>query len=270
MPEHVSALLIDAPVDRHFAQLHRDEEQRTAAVTLYLETGLRRGAGVVMLASDANTGTYMDRLAAAGLDPERRRRSGQLVVLDAETALARFMRGSTPDWLDFRRVVGGALESVQLFGGINTRAYGEMVDILWRKGETAAAVRLEHYWNDLARLHPFSLFCTYAIDHEDGAAYRSPLEEIGHVHTDVIETEDDVNFREAVDAASLDIFGIPLCELMGKSGLAELPGEERLPAGQRTMLWVMRHLPDTSAQLLARARHYIQQVAEAQPAPLGL
>ncbi len=270
MHEHVSALLIDAPVDRHFAQLHHDDEQRTAAVTLYLEAGLRRGAGVVMMASDANTGTYMDRLAAAGLDPERRRRNGQLAVLDAEAALARFMRGSTPDWLDFRRVVGGALEAVQVFGGVNTRAYGEMANILWRKGESKAAVRLEHYWNDLARLHPFSLFCAYAIDNEDADTYRAPLDEIGHVHTDIIETEDDVDFREAVDAASLDVFGIPLCELVGKAGLAELPGEDRLPAGQRTMLWVMRHLPDASAQLLARARHYVQQIAEAQPAPVGL
>ncbi len=270
MHEHVSALLIDAPVDRHFAQLHRDDEQRTAAVSLYLEAGLRRGAGVVMMASDENTGTYMDRLAAAGLDPERRRRCGQLVVLDAEAALARFMRGSTPDWLDFRRVVGGSLEAVRVFGGINTRVYGEMVNLLWQRGEAKAAVQLEHYWNDLARLHPFSLFCTYAIDSRDGAAYRAPLEEIGHVHTDVIETDEDVDFREAVDAASIDIFGIPLCELMGKSGLAELPGEERLPGGQRTMLWVMRHLPEASAELLARARTFLAQANDARPAPVGL
>ena len=52
----VSALLIEAPVNRHFAQLHRDPQALTDAVTLYLETGLRRGNGVVVFASPAHTG----------------------------------------------------------------------------------------------------------------------------------------------------------------------------------------------------------------------
>jgi hypothetical protein len=34
----LDTLLIEAPVNRHFAQLHRDPQALTEAVTLYLET----------------------------------------------------------------------------------------------------------------------------------------------------------------------------------------------------------------------------------------
>ena len=46
----VSELLIEAPANRHFAQLHSDPEALTEAVTLYLRTGLGRGNGVVVIA----------------------------------------------------------------------------------------------------------------------------------------------------------------------------------------------------------------------------
>ena len=37
------------------------------------------------------------------------------------------------------------------------RAYGEMVDVLWKAGETVAAVRLETLWNQLARAYSFEI-----------------------------------------------------------------------------------------------------------------
>jgi len=41
--------------------------------------------------------------------------------------------------------------------------YGEMVDVLWRRGDTRAAIQLEMLWNDLANRHDFSLLCGYAM-----------------------------------------------------------------------------------------------------------
>src|SRR2546422_7020318 len=57
----VSALLIEAPVNRHFAQLHRDPQALTDAVTLYLETGLRRCNPVVVIASRKHTDLFLRR-----------------------------------------------------------------------------------------------------------------------------------------------------------------------------------------------------------------
>ncbi|HYT63008.1 MAG TPA: hypothetical protein VEL50_03870, partial [Gemmatimonadales bacterium] len=65
----VSTLLIEAPVNRHFAQLHRDAQALTDAVNLYLQTGLRRGNGVVVIAAPAHTDRFLTRLREDELDP---------------------------------------------------------------------------------------------------------------------------------------------------------------------------------------------------------
>src|SRR6185312_4095495 len=49
-------------------------------------------------------------------------------------------------------------------GHTGTRAYGEMVGLLWRAGEFDAAIRLEELWNELLKSGDASLFCAYPID----------------------------------------------------------------------------------------------------------
>jgi hypothetical protein len=160
----VSALLIEAPVNRHFAQLHRDPQALTDAVTRYLQTGLRRGNGVVVIASPTHTDLFLNRLREDDLDPGMFFKSGQLELHDAELTLRKFMRHDMPDWEDFRRAMGAIFQRVRAFGRGTTRVYGETVSVLWREGKQVAAIRLEEYWNDLARLHPFSLFCSDMLD----------------------------------------------------------------------------------------------------------
>ena len=254
----VSALLIEAPVNRHFAQLHRDPRALTDAVTLYLETGLRRGNGVVVIAAPIHTELFLTRLREDDLDPERFLKSGQLELHDAAETLRKFMRNDTPDWEDFRRLIGAVFDRVRAFGRGTTRAYGEMVNVLWQEGKQAAAIRLEEYWNELARLYPFSLFCSYMLDVHHDHAYNGPLEEIGRTHSDIIGTADDERFRVALDAASRDVFGVPLSQMVGCSKHHH-EGERRFPSGQRTMLWVKRHLPSASAAVLERARRYYEE-----------
>ena len=154
----VSALLIEAPVNRHFAQLHRDPQALTDAVTLYLQTGLRRGNGVVVIATPAHTDRFLTRLREDELDPGVFLKSGQLELHDAELMLRKFMQNDVPDWADFRHAMAAVFERVRAFGRGTTRAYGEMVNLLWHEGKPSAAIRLEEFWNELARLYPFSLF----------------------------------------------------------------------------------------------------------------
>jgi hypothetical protein len=254
----VSALLIDAPVHRHFAQLHRDSQSLTDAVSLYLETGLRRGNSVIVIATPAHTDLFLSRLRQNELDPGPCVQSGQLELHDAAATLRLFMREGMPDWTEFRNALGAVFERIRAFGRGTTRAYGEMVNLLWQEGKQEAAIRLEEYWNELARLYPFALFCSYMLDVHQDQAYHGPLEEIGRTHSEILGTPEDERFRVALDAASRDVFGVPLSQMIG-FGRSRASGESRFPSGQRTMLWVKRNLPSASATLFERARQYYEE-----------
>jgi len=256
----VSPLLLDAPVNRHFAQLHRDAEALTDAVTLYVQTGLRRGNSVVVIASPVHTDLFFTQLRADDLDPGPFLKSGQLELHDAELTLRKFMRNDMPDWEDFHRAMAAIFERVRAFGRGTTRVYVEMVNLLWQEGKQDAAIRLEEYWNELARLYPFSLFCGFMLDVHHDQAYNGPLEEIGRTHSDILGTADDERFCVALDAASRDVFGVPLSQMVGLSQHRD-SGEHRFPNGQRTMLWVRRNLPSASGAVLERARRYYEDTA---------
>src|SRR3989454_11183842 len=254
----VRDLLIEAPENRHFAQLHRDPQDLADAVTIYLGTGLRRGNGVVVIATPQHTELFLTRLRAEDLDPSVFLKSGRLELHDAELTLRKFLRNDTPDWQDFRHALASIFERLRAFGRGTTRAYSGMVDLLWQEGKQAAAIRLEEYWNELARLYPFSLFCSYMLDVHHDHTYNGPLEEIGRTHSDVIGTAEDERFRIALDAASRDVFGVPLSQMVEFSGHNH-EGERRFPSGQRTMLWVKRNLPSASTAVLERARQYFEE-----------
>ena len=255
MTSSPNTLLIEAPVNRHFAQLHRDPQALTEAVTLYLETGLRRGNGVIAIATPYHIDLFLARLREHDLDAGRFLKSGQLELHDAELTFRKFMCNDVPIWEDFRRAVSAVFDRVQAFGRGTTRAYGEMVNVLWQEGKQGAAIALEEYWNELARLYPFSLFCSYMLDVHHEGAYHGRLEDIGRTHSDIIGTAEDERFRAALDAASQDVFGVPLSEMVAFARQRD-SGEHRFPSGQRTMLWLKRNLPSAAAAVLARARRY--------------
>src|SRR5205807_2366807 len=197
----VSALLIEAPVNRHFAQLHRDRQALTDAVTLYLQTGLRRGNPVVVIASRIHTDLFLNRLREDGLDPATFLKSGQLELHDAELTLRKFMCNDVPDWKEFRHAMASVFERVRAFGRGTTRAYGEMVNLLWQEGKQEAAIRLEEYWNELARLYPFSLFCSYMLDPHHPHSYDG-LEAICRTHSDIIDSVEDLERARRYSEAS--------------------------------------------------------------------
>jgi signal transduction histidine kinase len=69
------------------------------------------------------------------------------------------------------------------------RAFGEMVDVLWRAGNPRAAIRLEELWADLVRGQQIALLCGYAA-----ANFREPgdsncFSAVCATHTHVMPTE---------------------------------------------------------------------------------
>jgi len=236
----------------HFVQVYRDEGFLGDAVVEYAGTGLKRGEAVILIATPPHRENFLRRLEQAGLDTAGALGRGQLRVMDAAETLAKFTPGGMPDWHTFHALIGGVIAETRLQYP-QVRTYGEMVDVLWQRGERDAAIRLEEFWNDLARLQTFSLLCAYYMDHLDGTAYAGPLECVCKVHTHLIPHRNYGVFNDAVIEASEKILDKPLSRMLLSLAAHNKPATH-MPEGQATLLWLKRNMPRTAEKVLAEVR----------------
>jgi hypothetical protein len=232
----------------HIVQLYEDDAFLTDAVARYVEAGLRTGEGAVLIAVPEHRKAF-----AAAIDGAAEAlTSGQLRLLDAEHMLGTFMVGSAADWTRFHASIGGAVAEARLRYP-TMRLYGEMVDVLWQRGERAEAIRVEEFWNELARLQTFSLFCAYRMDNLDGGAYGGPLESVCRVHTHVIPASDYARFNQAVSDATEKILDQPLQRMLLSLASRQRPAAD-MPLGQAVLMWLRANMPRTAERVLTEVR----------------
>ena len=174
-----------AAAERHHAvRFYEDDSSLCRIVADFVGDGLAAGQPAVVFATAAHRKEISRALAALAFDVERLQQTGDLLVLDAEEALATFMKDGVPDPGAFRWSVGGVLDRAMAARPASTvRAYGEMVDWLWKHDAPDAAIRLEVLWNQLARTRAFSLLCGYSM----GNFYKhGAYEQICAQHTHVV------------------------------------------------------------------------------------
>ena len=173
---------------RHTVHFYDRDEELADRVASFIGQGLAAGEAAVIVASEAHRELVAARLRAMNFDVEAQRLAGNLTILDAAGTLAKLMVGDMPDETLFRRVVGAAIESSGTRGSqrVNVRAYGEMVDILWRDGNRRAALALEELWIELAGTISFELLCGYATAGFHDVMVDDGLTEICNRHTHVI------------------------------------------------------------------------------------
>jgi signal transduction histidine kinase len=103
------------------------------------------------------------------------------------------MVGDMPDPELFRAVIASLMLDARSRRGsradAGVRAYGEMVDLLWRKGNARAAIRLEELWNDAGQEHAFTLLCAYVMESFHREADREAFLEVCNNHSHVLPTE---------------------------------------------------------------------------------
>jgi MEDS: MEthanogen/methylotroph, DcmR Sensory domain len=168
----------------HAVRFYKDAASLADIVCAFLAEGLRQGEPAVVIATPEHTRYFRECLAAKAVDVEAAIGHGTLTLLDADETLTKFMRDGIPMAQPFRNTLTPILSSIAArHPGASIRAYGEMVDLLWKRNQTAAAIRLETLWNDLARAHQFELLCGYAM----GNFYKgSSADEICAVHSHIV------------------------------------------------------------------------------------
>jgi signal transduction histidine kinase len=174
----------------HAVQFYETDAFLVANIARFVAAGLTAGQGIIVVATQSHreallAALHRKRIAVAAEQTARR-----LVLCDAHELLASIVDAGTIDVGRFETAFSDTLRNVAPSArAVGLRVYGEMVDLLWKAGNAAAAIRLEELWNEHARTRRFSLLCAYAIRGFPATEHGAILAEICRHHTRVTPTE---------------------------------------------------------------------------------
>jgi PAS domain S-box-containing protein len=174
----------------HFVQFYDGDDYLAETVSTFLADGLMSGEPVIVIATEQHREAFAAGLKARGWNAAQMRETGEIIFADARDTLSIFMSGQTVNEGLFKTTIESILRKAA--GGVSNRrlrAYGEMVDLLWRDGNPDAAIRVEELWNELARQHNFALLCAYPMGNFFKEAHTHLFEEICERHGVVLPAE---------------------------------------------------------------------------------
>jgi MEDS: MEthanogen/methylotroph, DcmR Sensory domain len=167
----------------HAVRFYEDDRSLCRIVSGFVMEGLALEHPALVIATQPHIDAIVANLTDAAVDVQQLRNDGDLLLLDAHQTLATFIVNGQPDPDFFRVSATRVLDQLARGRAKTIRAYGEMVDVLWKDGMTAAAIKLEILWNRLANTHDFSLLCGYAM----GQFYKdATIDDVCRHHTHMV------------------------------------------------------------------------------------
>lgn len=143
----------------HLVQIYTSDDVFLDSLEGFVSGGMQKGDGIVIIATPGHISALNQRLTARGFNVETARSRNQYITLDADECLKKFMVKGRPDEELFEHFVGELL--TRAGNGRRVRAFGEMVALLWARGNSGAMLRLEELWHHLCQKEGLSLFCAY-------------------------------------------------------------------------------------------------------------
>jgi hypothetical protein len=145
---------------QHMAQFYRRDSVLINTLNGFIGGGLKAGDSTIVIATAEHLAALETQLLDSGVDTSTARSEDRYIPLLADETLDRFMVNHWPDDRLFAALVTELISRAR-WKGRRVRAFGEMVALLWARGDTAATVRLEFLWNQLCQSNDFSLLCAY-------------------------------------------------------------------------------------------------------------
>jgi hypothetical protein len=257
------------PSGGHFVQLYEaDEGALTNNVGHYLWEGLRRGEGVLVIATPEHRDLFSEYLTGCGANVPDLLASRQFVVWDARQTLAQFMIDGQPDWERFEKTIRGAMRIVRpRMGFEGLRAYGEMVGVLWSAKQFAAAIRLEQLWNRLLEQSAFSLYCAYSVNVFGREVEVGNLEGVLCTHTHLVPAQQDGTLETAINRSLDEILGAKADKLRVLIKANYNPTWALMPTAESIVFWLKKNLPQHADQIFDRAKHHYHLLRQPQALP---
>jgi MEDS: MEthanogen/methylotroph, DcmR Sensory domain len=144
----------------HIAQFYEHDGVLIDTLSEFVAGGINAGESVIVIATRQHIEAIDVRLNSTGVNVAITRLTDQYITMVADEVLEKFMVKQWPDDQLFFDFVTRLIERARS-DGRPVRAFGEMVALLWERGDVAATVRLEFLWNNLRQNNAFSLFCAY-------------------------------------------------------------------------------------------------------------
>lgn len=170
----------------HWVRIHRDDSDLVDDVVVGTATALGAGRGVVAIATPEHRREFAAGLHRLGADVKAAQAAGRLVWLDAAEIAEALLEGDAIDGQSFETLVARPVRQLATrYGAVY--AYGEIVAVLWARGQVLAALQLERLWDGLIAELPLSLLCGYPADvvERDGAVedYQALCDAHSHVRS---------------------------------------------------------------------------------------
>jgi hypothetical protein len=249
-------LLDDAAPRDHIVQLYQDEKFLSRAVCRFAVSAINHGEGVILVPTSAHWSALRPRLEAEGVDVKAAQCCGQLTVIDADQLLPNFMRNSMPDAPLFLGLAGETIARAR--GGdrfTKVRWWGEMVNVLWERGDVAASMGLEDLFHKLAHDRDIAIFCSFLMDNFDGDVHARMLPRLGQNHSHLIPVEDYARLERAVGAALREAVGSADASVLEQQLLTRYAAPFNMPRSQAMLLALRETLPLVADMVLQRSRN---------------
>ena len=238
----------------HIVQLYQDEDFLSRAVCRFAGGALANGEGIILVPTLTHWNAIRPRLEAEGVDVKAAQERGQLTVVDADECLPRFMRNSMPDSSIFLGLAADVIGRARAGARYEkVRWWGEMVNVLWERGDAAASMDLEDQFDQLAKKHDIAIFCSFLMDNFNGEVHTHMLPRLGTNHSHLIPVEDYSRLERSVADALRETVGAEEARALESRLLSGYQSPFNMPRAESLLLALRQVLPTVADSVLQRS-----------------
>jgi anti-sigma regulatory factor (Ser/Thr protein kinase) len=169
----------------HLVKFYENEEELAATAVGFSRAGVLAGDAVMFVATPEHRKAFRGGLQDSGIDVGEAEAQGWLSMFDAAGMLEQLTDGGSLDPGAFDHTVGDLVRRA-MSPGRSTRIYGEMVSLLWERGDLVGAMELEGMWNALGSATSFVLLCAYPCKLMESPEAIPAFCEVCGLHSEVL------------------------------------------------------------------------------------
>jgi DNA-binding NarL/FixJ family response regulator len=167
------------PVPRnHEMLIYSDDAVLLESLTRFIAGSLTADNAAIVLATKSHREALAQRLKERGFDIDGAIQQGKFILLDAAEMLSTIMVNGVPDGVLFFDGLSCLIESAAKATKTNdpgVAIFGECCGLLYDKGNSDVAIRIEKTGNELVKVHTIDILCAYPLrpEQEDDRAFKN-------------------------------------------------------------------------------------------------